>query len=176
MYVWLDLQNTGYGFGNGSLRSLAVLVLRPAEPTPFALSSSVAIWPRMGRSSSSSTTSGEGRLRHQVVGTGVAYISTRPASVAAPGYGVGPERYCNFASTTASSQCRLRQWEPGTVATAARRMVATSEGGGRPSRQSRPEWRWFLKENTQHKQIATISVRSCCPWRWLAQVAASQRR
>ncbi len=29
--------------------------------------------------------------------------------------------------------------EPGTVATAARRIVATSEGGGRPSRQSRPE-------------------------------------
>jgi hypothetical protein len=29
--------------------------------------------------------------------------------------------------------------EPGTVATAARRLVATSEGGGHPSRQSRPE-------------------------------------
>jgi hypothetical protein len=29
--------------------------------------------------------------------------------------------------------------DPGTVATAARRIVATSEGGGRPSHQSRPE-------------------------------------
>jgi hypothetical protein len=29
--------------------------------------------------------------------------------------------------------------EPGTVATAARRIIATSEGGGRPSCQSRPE-------------------------------------
>jgi hypothetical protein len=35
--------------------------------------------------------------------------------------------------------------EPGTVATVARRIVATSEGGGRPSRQSRPERRWLFK-------------------------------
>jgi hypothetical protein len=33
---------------------------------------------------------------------------------------------------------------PGTVATAARRIVATSEGGGRPCRQSRPLRRWLL--------------------------------
>ena len=31
------------------------------------------------------------------------------------------------------------------MATAARRTVATSEGGGRPSRQSRPERRWLFK-------------------------------
>ncbi len=65
--------------------------------------------------------------------------------------------------------------EPGTVATAARRIVATSEGGGRPSRQSRPEQHWFFNTFTQHKQFATISTRSCCPWRWSAQVTASQR-
>jgi hypothetical protein len=33
----LDLQKTGYGFGYGSLWSLPVLLLRPAEPSPFAL-------------------------------------------------------------------------------------------------------------------------------------------
>jgi hypothetical protein len=27
---------------------------------------------------------------------------------------------------------------------------------------------------TQHKQFATISIRSCCPWRWWAQVAAKK--
>jgi hypothetical protein len=175
MYVWLDLQKTGYGFGNGSLRSLAVLVLRPAEPTPFALSSSVGIWPRMGRSSSSSTTSGEGRPGHQVVGTGVAYISTRPASFAAPGYGEGPERYSNYAPTTASSQCRpvrsLARWRRrrGGWSQLLKAEVVlvdslAQNGAG------------FSKESTQHKQFATISVRSCFPWRWLAQVAASQRR
>ncbi len=37
LYVWLDLQKTGYGFGYGSLWSLAILLLRPAEPSPFAL-------------------------------------------------------------------------------------------------------------------------------------------
>jgi hypothetical protein len=65
--------------------------------------------------------------------------------------------------------------EPGMVVMAERRIVATSEGGGRPSRQSRPERRWFFNAFTQYKQSATISTRSCCPWRWLAQVAASQR-
>jgi hypothetical protein len=32
---------TSYGFGYGSLRSPAMLVLRLAEPSPFALTSSV---------------------------------------------------------------------------------------------------------------------------------------
>jgi hypothetical protein len=50
--------------------------------------------------------------------------------------------------------------EPGTVAMAARRMVATSEGGGRPSRQSRPEWRWFFK-----REYTTETVRyNQCPF------------
>jgi hypothetical protein len=48
MYVWLDLQKTGYGFGNGSLRSLAVLVLRPAEPSPLASLPSFGTELRMG--------------------------------------------------------------------------------------------------------------------------------
>jgi hypothetical protein len=65
--------------------------------------------------------------------------------------------------------------EPGTVATAARRMVATSEGGGRPCRQSRPLRRGLFIAYTQHKQsVTSISSRSCCPWRWWAQVTASQ--
>ncbi len=110
LYVWLDLQKTGYGFGYGSLWSLAILVHRPAEPSPFALKSSVRIRPWKGRSSTSSTTSGEGdRLRCQVVAMGVANIITRPVSRAAPGYGEGPERYSHYAPTTASSQWRLRQ-------------------------------------------------------------------
>ncbi len=75
----------------------------PAVPTPCAVSYSVRTWPQMERSSSSST---KGRPRRQVIGTGVADISTRPASFAAPGYGGGPERYSNYAPTTASSQCR----------------------------------------------------------------------
>ncbi len=37
---WI-LQRTSYGFGYGSPLSPAMLVLRPAEPSPFALSSSV---------------------------------------------------------------------------------------------------------------------------------------
>ncbi len=64
---------------------------------------------------------------------------------------------CDIAPTP--QQLRLRpsaghaSEEPGTVATAARSIVATSEGGGRPSRQFRPEW------------LASISIRSCCLWR-----------
>jgi hypothetical protein len=41
MYAWLDLQRMNNGFGYGSLRSLAGLILLPAEPSPFASSSSV---------------------------------------------------------------------------------------------------------------------------------------
>jgi hypothetical protein len=31
----------------------------------------------------------------------------------------------------------------------------------------------FFSAVTQHKQSASISIRSCCPWRWWAQVTAS---
>jgi hypothetical protein len=48
--------------------------------------------------------------------------------------------------------------EPGTVATAARRTVAASEGGGRPCHRSRPLWRGFFIANTQHKQSVVQSV------------------
>jgi hypothetical protein len=41
VYTWLDPQRNCYGFGYGSPWSLAVLILRPAEPLPLALSSSV---------------------------------------------------------------------------------------------------------------------------------------
>jgi hypothetical protein len=33
----------------------------------------------------------------------------------------------------------------------------------------------FFLDYTQHKQSDSISSRSCCPWRWWAQVTASQR-
>ncbi len=90
----------------------------------------------------------------------------------------GLERIAFFTPTTASSRWRLRRCWTGTVATTARRMVATSEGGGRPCRQSRLLRWWHL-----HSQYTTetdrfqysISDRSCCPWRWFAQARASQR-
>jgi hypothetical protein len=45
--------------------------------------------------------------------------------------------------------------EPGT---AARRMVATSEGGGRPRRQSRPERRWFFQRRLHNINSSLQSV------------------
>jgi hypothetical protein len=48
--------------------------------------------------------------------------------------------------------------EPGTAATAARRMVATSEGGGRPRRQSRPERRWFFQRRLHNINSSLQSV------------------
>ncbi len=92
MYVWLDLQETGYGFGNGSLRSLAVLVLQPAEPSPLASSPSVR---------AAASDGGVCHLRPQQEGVVFAISSrhghsTRFASVATPGYGEGPERYSVF--------------------------------------------------------------------------------
>ena len=77
---------------------------------------------------------------------GVANNTNRFVSFAAPGYGEGPERYSNYAPTTASSQWRLRQrgaWHGGDGGV--EKYVATSGGGGRPSRQSRPERRWLFK-------------------------------
>ncbi len=61
----------GYGFGYGPLRSLAVLLLRPAEPSPFALPY-LSAHQLDGALVNIVTTSGEGRLRHQVVAMGVA--------------------------------------------------------------------------------------------------------
>jgi hypothetical protein len=43
VHAWLDLQETSYCFGYGSLRSLAGLVLHLAESLPFASSLSVGI-------------------------------------------------------------------------------------------------------------------------------------
>jgi hypothetical protein len=100
----------GYGFGYSPLWSLAVLVPHPAEPSPFALASSVRTSPSDRVLVTSSITSGKGdRLHRQVVAMGVANISTRLVSRAAPGYGEGLERYSHYAPTTASSQWRLRQ-------------------------------------------------------------------
>ncbi len=69
---WIP-QRTSYGYGYGSLQSPAVLILRLAEPSPFALSSLV------GTSGSDGALviivqniRRGGRLRHQVVVLGVA--------------------------------------------------------------------------------------------------------
>jgi hypothetical protein len=76
---------------------------------------------------------GEGRLRHQVVATGVTQYHKQICLFAAPGYGGAQD-------AAFSPRLRLRPGggyaseEPGTVATATRRIVATSEGEGRPSR------------------------------------------
>jgi hypothetical protein len=43
MYAWLDLQSMSYSFGYSSPWSLAGLVLHPAEPSPFTLSSPVGM-------------------------------------------------------------------------------------------------------------------------------------
>ncbi len=42
---------------------------------------------------------------------------------------------------------------------------------------SRPLRRWLLQKRIHNKNspIHSISSRSCCPWRWWAQVTASQR-
>jgi hypothetical protein len=60
---------------------------------------------------------------------------------------------------------------------AARQKAAASEGRGRPSRQSRPTVAVFLHNSytTEKDRLQSFSTRSCCPWRWLAQVAASQQ-
>jgi hypothetical protein len=61
----------GYGFGYGPLRSLAVLLLRPAEPSSLALPYLSAH--RLGGAFVSTVYNiREGRLRHQVVAVVVA--------------------------------------------------------------------------------------------------------
>jgi hypothetical protein len=115
---------------------------RSLRPSPCRLRSGLR--PRMGCLSSSSTTSGEGgRPRHQVVAMGVAKISTRPVQYNLLRQGMG--RAQSVIATMPQQRLRpsggyVRE-DPGTVAMAARRIAATSAGGGRPSRQSRPDRR-----------------------------------
>ncbi len=65
----------------------------------------------------------------------------------------------------------------GPGAMAARRTAAASDGGGRLSCQSRPVAAVFPHNiyTTEIDRLQSFSTCSCCPWRWLAQVAASQR-
>ncbi len=113
----------------------------------------------MRLSSTSSTTSGEGRRPcHQVVAMDVANITTRPVSFAAPGYGEGQSAIATTPQQRLRPSGGYASEEPGTVATAVRRMVAASKGGGRPCRRSRPLWRGFFIANTQHKQSVVQSV------------------
>ncbi len=168
----MDLQKTGYGFGKGSLRSLAVLVLRPAEPSPLVSLPSVG---------TAALDGGARHLRPQQEGVIFAISgrhghSTRPASFAMPGYGESPGCYSVFHPNYGFVPVVAAPVVDRHMATAARRMVATSEGGGRPCRRSRPLQRGLFIANTQHKQsVISTSSRSCRPWRWWAQVTASKR-
>jgi hypothetical protein len=160
-----------YGFGNGSLRSLAVLVLRPAEPSPLVSLPSVG---------TAASDGGARHLRPQQEGVVFAISgrhghSTRPASFATPGYGESPGRYSVFHPKYGFVPVAAVPVLDRHMATAARRMVATSEGGGRPCHRSRPLRRGLFIANTQHKQsVISTSSCSCRPWRWWAQVTASQ--
>ena len=142
--------------------------LSSAEPSPLALAASAGTSALEGASSTSSTTSRRGRRpRHQVVAAmGVANNTNRFVSFAAPGYGESPVRYSNYAPRRLRPSGGYAGEEPGTVATAARRTVAASAGGGRPCRRSRPLWRgFFINQYTTQTESSSISSRSCCPWR-----------
>jgi hypothetical protein len=79
VYTWLDPQRTRYGFGYGSPWSLAVLILRPAEPSPFDVSSSVGTLASDGALVIIvHNIRRGGRLRRQVVAMGVAKIRNSP--------------------------------------------------------------------------------------------------
>jgi hypothetical protein len=149
VYTWLDPQRMRYGSGYSSLRSLTVLALRLTEHTPLVWSSSAGkpawvgalanIVHNIRRGSSSPPSGCHGRS-----------LTTEPDLPHLLLLGMGrPRAYSIFTPTPASSRWRLRRCWTGTVATAARRMVATFEGGGRPCRQSRPVRRWlFLSSYT----------------------------
>jgi hypothetical protein len=149
VYTWLDPQRMRYGSCYGSLQSLAVLALRLTEPMPLVWSSSVGkpawvgalanIVHNIRRGSSLPPSGRHGRS-----------LLTEPDLPQLLRLGMGrPRAYSIFTPTTASSRWRLRRCWIGTVATAMRRMVATSEGGGCPCRQSRPLRRWlFLSSYT----------------------------
>ncbi len=150
----MDLQKTGYGFGNGSLRSLVVLVLLPAEPSPLASLPSVG------------TAASDGGARHlRPLQEGVVFaISgrhghiTRLASFATPGYGESPERYSVFHPNYDFVPVAAAPVLDRHMVTAARRMVATSEGGGRPCRRSHPLRRWPLHKRIHNKTSLIQSV------------------
>ncbi len=73
----------GYGFGYGPLRTPAVLLLRPAVPSPFALPYLSAH--QLDVALINIVTSGEGRLRHQAVVMGVAKNQYENRIIATPG-------------------------------------------------------------------------------------------
>jgi hypothetical protein len=64
---------------------------------------------------------------------------------------------------------------PGVVATAARRIVTISDGGGRQEPPVSPYGVVFLILRIL-SFVSPQQMRSCCLWRWWTQVAASQRR
>jgi hypothetical protein len=137
----------GYGFGNGSLRSLAELVLRPVEPSPLASLPSVG------------TAASDGGARHlHLKQEGVVFAisgrhghSTRLASFATPGYGESPEQYSVFHPNYGFLPVAAAPVLDRHMGTAARQMVATSEGGGRPCRRSHPLRRWPLHKLIHNK-------------------------
>ncbi len=75
--------------------------------------------------------------------------------------------------TATFQQHYFSQRPRGMVVMAARRIVATSKDRGHP-------WRRFLSPHGSSLKAViqqyptSISIHSCCTWRWLAQVATSQ--
>ncbi len=158
-----------YGSGYGSLRSLAVLVPRLTEPTPLISSSSVGTSAWVGALANivhnimrGSSSPSSGRLKtvldlphllHLVMGRSQCDIAFSPQLWFHPGggcAGVGPARW----------RGEWSQLPKGEVVLAV--SLVLYSGG-------------FFLTYTQHKQSDSISSRSCCPWRWWAQVTASQR-
>jgi hypothetical protein len=169
--TWLDPQRMRYG----SLRSLAVLVLRLTEPTPLVSSSvGTSAWVRalanivhnIRRGSSLPPSGRHGRN-----------LTTEPDLPQLLRLGMGePRAYSIFTPTTVSSRWWLRRcWT--------RHGGDSGEANGRNFRRRRsslPSVSSFtavaLPQQLHNiKQFVSISIRSCCPWRWWAQVMASQR-
>jgi hypothetical protein len=125
------------------LSSVPMLILRLAEPSPFILSSSVGTPPSDGvLVIIVQNIRRGGRLCHQVVAMGVANTSTRPVSdLLRLGMGRAQSAIATMPQQRLRPSGGYTSEDPGTVATGSGRIVATSEGGGRPSRQSRPERR-----------------------------------
>jgi hypothetical protein len=175
VYIWLDPQRMCYGSGYGSLRSMAVLALRLTEPTPLVSSSSVGMsaWvgalanivhnirrgsssPPSGRHGRSLTTAPDLPQLLRLGMKGLERIAFSPQLQLRPGggyAGFGPARW----------RQRRGEWSQLPKAEVILAVSLVLCGGG------------FFIAYTQHKQSDSISSRSCCPWRWLAQVTASQR-